>query len=312
MAKITNTGAPTTQARLDEITNKIYQTCIQVTDAMEDVTDTKAAADEASKGATSKRETIMGEIAKISLAGNWTERETELASKAAAKRYNNTKTKKAMETFMGEIKHAAHPNVRDHFSALVSIRDAAWQEETDMLALDKASPQPLRKCFKRSYHALMQAMAVAEKGVVWETVQDMVDYANANDPDTDAKYVFKQLEAMRAKLTSYAVEFPADDLRLALDALTQVTWAALASAQAARKAEETPVQVTTTVAPQVTTTTAPQANTQVNSTTVAVAKPTFPVATQKVVPMVVPVASNEVDLDGLLGDNLDIPELKRA
>lgn len=301
MAKIID-ATPLSANRIQDIAAAIYNTCATGNMDFEAVIDAKDVVDEKSKAAGSKREEIMAAIAKLSGAGKWIPREVDLAAKSAITMHNNVKTKKAMETFIGEIKHSAHPDVRDHFDALLSIRNTAWQEETDQLAIDKAAPTPLRKCFKRSYHALIQSMVVCAKGVVFKTADDMVNYAIANDPDKDAAAVYKKIETLRKQLEAFAVDFPADDLRAAADTLGKLTFNDLSMAQQNRIADSVPHSAPTVAetTPAATAVITPMPTPVPDADKARLAK-AFTAAT---VPAGKPTA--EMDVDALLGDNLEL------
>jgi hypothetical protein len=291
MAKIVNTS-PVDAQRLNTIATQIANTCAGIDGALTDLADAKAAKDAASTSATSKREEIMGAIADLSLAGQWTKAEITAASKLAIKKHNNLNTEKAMATFIGEVKRAAHPNVRDHFRALVSVRDTAWAAETESLALDKTNPQPLRKCFKRSYHALISAMAECEEGNVFTTTDNMVDFAIANDPDHDADKVAKRLEAIHATLAAFYADFPVDDIGFCVDTLASITKEELTKARGLKMGVPEVV-----VAPVVVPTT---------TTVVKVNSPKVAPAVVKPVAKVEETTPEIVDLDDLLGDNLNL------
>lgn len=301
MAKIID-ATPLSANRIQDIAAAIYNTCATGNMDFEAVVDAKDVVDEKSKAAGSKREEIMAAIAKLSGAGKWIPREVDLAAKSAITMHNNVKTKKAMETFIGEIKHSAHPDVRGHFDALLAIRNAAWQEETDQLAIDKAAATPLRKCFKRSYHALIQSMVVCAKGVVFTTVADMVDYAIANDPDKNAAAVYKKIETLRKQLEDFAVDFPADDLRAAADTLGKLSFNELQVAQERRLADTNPPTVAAAT-PAANVVVAPTPTPVPDADKARLAK-AFTAATV-VTPHAAPAAPID-QLDNLLGDNLEL------
>jgi hypothetical protein len=293
--------------RIADIADAIYQTCATGNMDFEAVVDAKAEVDTKADVANSKREGIMVAIAQLSEAGQWTPKEVDLAAKDAIKQHNNVKTKKAMETFIGEIKHAAHPDVRDHVPALISIRTAAWQAETEQLKIDPDGPRPLRKCFKRAYHALIQAMGACEKGNVFRTVDDMVNYAIANDPDQDAAAVYKKITALQKTLAAYFVDYPADDLGYAADTLGKLTFNDLKMAQDRRNAETNPQPATVVAAtPAAAVVTPPAAEPQPD-----VAKLTKAFTVVAKVPPATAVAqpAAPVDmLDSMLDDNLQLQQ----
>lgn len=232
---------PTTELldakRVANIARDLYNTCQSLSAEKLAEDDAKEALDDAKAQTTSKRETIMGLVAELAYTDSWTLREIDVAAGEASKLHNDLNTKKAIQTFIGEVKHAAHPLVREHFTALKSIRDAAWDQESEQLAIDKAAPAPLRRCFKRRYHALVGAMLATTKGAAFYAEDDLVRYARAHDPSLDAQKVFKEITAIIAKLDGMYVSFPADDLGHAKDILGKITWNELRAAQLEREEE---------------------------------------------------------------------------
>lgn len=245
MAKKTTTDTtPVDARRVSQIASQIWQTCSGLVSDLSAIDDAKDILDQTKDAGVSKRETIMGAIAKLSEAGAWTLKEISAAATAAGKMHNGEQsTAKAMETFIGEIKHAAHPLVREHFDALVSIRNLAWDQETEQLDLDKSYPKPLRVAYKRKYHALtMGCMGAAENGTLFQTVDELVSHAVANNPEHDAAKVHKKIMAMKATLEGYKMEFPCPDLNYVCDTLAKLTFNDMALAQAERQAELNPVE----------------------------------------------------------------------
>jgi hypothetical protein len=301
----TTTTTPTASAtRLADIASQIANTCASIDSALTDLDAAKAAKDTATTNATSKREEIMSTVADLATQGAWTKGEIAAAAKLAIKRHNNLNTEKAMATFIGEVKRAAHPDVRDHFKALVSIRDTAWQAETEELAIDKASPAPLRKCFKRSYHALISAMAACEEGNMFQTCDDIVTYAKVHDPDHDADKVAKRLAAIHAQLAAFYVDFPVEDIGFCVDTIATITKDELTKARAKRLSDQAP---TFTII----------GNTPAAPTTTVVAAPVPEVAPLDPVKLakaftsttttVVVAPAPEIDIiDDILGDNLQL------
>lgn len=303
MAKQTTTNVvPMNAQRVAYIADKLSQTCAGVTGALSDLDDAKIATSAAAEAATSKREAIMSVVAGMSFTDGWTAQEIKAAAKAATEMHNNLTTAKAMATFIGEVKRAAHPNVCDHFQALVSIRDAAWQAETEQLSLDKASPAPLRKCFKRSYHALISAMAACEEGNVFRTCDDMVNYAKTHDPDHDADKVAKRLAAIHATLAAFYVDFPVEDIGFCVDTIATITKDELTKARAKRLSDQAATNTTVVnVAPTTTVAAAPVPE-------VAPLNPAKLVKAFQATATVVPAApAPEIDvIDDILGDNLQL------
>ena len=301
MAKIID-ATPVSSQRITEIANQLKSICAGANMDMSDHVDAKDAATVAGEKSNTTREGLMANVADLASAGKWTPKEVDLAAKQANEGHANTKTKKAMETFVGELKSAAHPDVRDHFKALVSIRDEAWKAETEQLDMDPKAFAPLRKAFKRNYHALIRAMSAAKDGTLFMTKQDMVDYAIAHNPDHDAQAVFKRIAALQAQLAAFYVDYPADDLGAAADTLGKLTYNDLKLAQDARLEDTNPAPV---VAPTVVPATPA---TVVNEPDVTKLTQAFTVVKAGNKPEAKPatvVAETPTDiLDNLLGDNL--------
>ncbi len=301
----------TQNTRISQMAGAIFNTCKQITGELEDYKNASDIKDVAGKVATSKRELIMGEIAKLASQGNWTPKEVGQAVKLTAKMNNSQSCEKALATFIGETKHAAHPDVRDIYHTLVDIRDRAWQAETDMIEGAKGTPDaktlktPLRKTFKRSYHALIKAMHAVQEGVVFVSPEDLVAYAEKNNPDHDAEKVAARLAKIHADLSSFYVDFPVDDIGVVLDTLRGITEKELAEAYNKRVADEGNDEVSpqlTQVTPQVSHAQAFKAPEKTSSTTNKNAR---------IIPTVGETSgstttSNPADmLERLLGDNLD-------
>lgn len=290
---------PMSATRIADIAAKISQTCAGVGSDMSDLDDARAIVTKVAEAGVSKREAIMGQIADLSLADNWTTDEIKSASKIAIEAHNNLTTAKAMANFITEIKKAAHPHVRDHFKALVSIRDTAWQAETDQLEMAKGTnikvPTPLRKWAKRSYHLLTFSLKACEDGVLFQTCEDIVDYATAHDPDHNAKKVMERLKAIHATLAAFYVDFPDDDVGFAVDTLGKVTAEALTKARNSKIAENAAPVMPVVSAPVVS---AP-------ATIPTVVKNTRPAP---VVATTTTVIDDQAIIDDLLGDNLALAE----
>lgn len=306
-------NTPVDAKRISAIAKALYDTCAEVNGELMAQNDAKDLLDQAKEVTTGKREKIMLAAAALSHKGDWTTKEIGLAATDAGKMHNDLNTKKALETFIGEVKHAAHPLVREHIGALVSIRNAAWDEETAQLDLDKAFPAPMRKCFKRRYHALVGAMIATEKGSNFHTTEDLVSYARANDPSDNARAVFKRIEAMVAELQGMHMKFPADDLGHAAEILSKLTWNELAAAQMERSEALNPstpaatTTATTVVGDLANTTVVETANpaSVFQSPAKVINLPTKTSATNTTSPKVTPAADI---VDELLGDNLQLAQ----
>jgi hypothetical protein len=213
------------QSRVSDIARAIHQTCTPILSADSDRRDAKDALANATDGATSVRESILGQIASMAHADNWTETEIKAATKLACAGIND-QSEKTLATFISETRRVAHPLVRAHFGALVDLRNAAWDAEENRA--DKSEDAPIKRAFKRKYHFLLSGLCgAAQAGKVLETIEDAQEYARANDPDHDASKVLKRVQAMREELTDIMSSFPVEDLQAALDSLLGVSKEAL-------------------------------------------------------------------------------------
>lgn len=218
------------QARIDAIAASISGTLSQFRltnaelDDAKDATAQARAAQAESEGAhVNAREAIMGELARLSLAGGWTAPEIKLAASAAAKG-NKVKADKAIETFMGEAKMAMDPAVRHQFATLMDIRDLAWDAEQDAIKIDKASPAPIKKAFQRKYHFLMAVLReVRSTGDAPDGVDDLVEWAKTMDPDLDAAKIKKRLDKIVEQLTAFNGDFPTADIEACIGFLNNIT-----------------------------------------------------------------------------------------
>lgn len=256
MAKTTKPAAiPVDPRRISTIAHDIWRVCDGLSKDLNAIDVAKTNLDDSRDKGISKREEIMGAIAKLSHADSWTLPEIDAAAASASRMHvenitkiakasgsNVTPSTKTMETFIGEIKHAAHPLVREHFDALVSIRDRAWNQETEQLQLNPAYPKPMRVAYLRKYHALtLGCFAAAEKGILFKTEDELVAHAVIHNPEHDAAKVHKKIMAMKATLEGYKMEFPCPDLNYVCDTLAKLTFNDMALAQAERQAELNPV-----------------------------------------------------------------------
>jgi hypothetical protein len=195
-------------------------------------------------GAVNARELVLGALADAATAGDWTLAEVQMGAVLMAKQSNN-ELPKSIATFVGEAKLAMHPDVREGFANIVLFRNAAWEAEELAKALDKNAPQPIRKLVKRKYHLLTRIMSEGIKGNWLTTVEEIVDFCAARDPELDAKVSYKQLEKLRAELARMTVAFPDADLVAAVDTLNKVQLAHMEAARAEALGEDVPA---TTVA----------------------------------------------------------------
>ena len=229
-------------ARIDAIAASIAGTLSQfrltnaeLDDARDAAAQARAAQADSEAGHVNAREAIMGELARLSLAGLWTEPEIKLAASAAAKG-NKVKADKAIETFMGEAKMAMDPKVRHQFATLLDIRDVAWDAEQDAIKIAKdtggPAPAPIKKAFARKYHFLMAVLReVRSTGDTPDTVEDLVAWAKSMDPDLDAAKIKKRLDKIVEQLTAFNGDFPNSDIESCIGFLNDVSEADLTRAR---------------------------------------------------------------------------------
>lgn len=232
-------------ATIADIARQIRGAVLPILAADTDTREAKEAHANASQQGVSLRESIMISLAALSQKGQWTEREVSAAAAKAASMSNN-KDDKSLATFIGETKRAMNPLVRAHVPTLIDLRDASWDAETEAWNLDKKSPTPLRKAFKRKYHMLITLFGEAEKGNVFEDTASVIAFAEANDPSLDYKKVAERLKKIRSDLAAFYHDFPVDDIQLCVDTLNEVTEKALKSS---REENTVPVKATTVVQP---------------------------------------------------------------
>ena len=239
MAKATTT-ASLDHARVATIAQAIRNACVPMLGADQERSDARKALQDATRAESSLREQIMLGVAGMSQSGQWTPGEiAQAAAKAAA--MSNNESEKALVNFIGETKRAMDPNVRGHVPALVNLRDLCWNTETEMLAVDKSSPKPLRKAFVRQYHMLIRMFAEAQKGRVFTKASDVIAWAKECDPDLDLDKVMARLEKIKGELSAFSSDWPVDDIRVCVAALGDVDKKALKTSRSAVVSNVVPI-----------------------------------------------------------------------
>ena len=246
MDKATKTTSPNS-ARVATIAQAIRNACVPMLGADQERSDARKALQDATRAESSLREQIMLGVAGMSQSGQWTPGEiAQAAAKAAA--MSNNESEKALVNFIGETKRAMDPNVRGHVPALVNLRDLCWNTETEMLAVDKSSPKPLRKAFVRQYHMLIRMFAEAQKGRVFINASEVIAWAEACDPDLDLDKVMARLAKIKDELSAFHTDWPVDDIRVCVAALGEVDRKALKTSRPVVVSNVVPIAPTPVVA----------------------------------------------------------------
>lgn len=210
--------------RISDIAAKIRGACLGINEPDEAKKALQDQLNEAASESRNARERIMLTVAQMSHDDRWTAGEITAACKHAVETGNKMQSDKALATFISEVKNVAHPDVREVFPDLVDLRDAAWNAETQELAMadtgDKP-PAPLRKAFSRAYHMLgAMVRAVKEGEAAFDTTEAVVAFAEARNPDHDPDRVAKRIEGIVKTLNAMFADFPHDDLKSCSEYLT--------------------------------------------------------------------------------------------
>jgi hypothetical protein len=236
--------------RIDDIAREIYRATADFNIAEAERKDLSELLDAKKDEVTSTRESVLGKIAKLSSAGNWTLKEIKSATKKVMDMHNDERTKRTLATLVSELRLAAHPNTRDKVAGLIDLRDRAWEAEVQAHKADKSTPTPLRKFAGRKYHLLTRMLGEAENENYFTTVGQVVAWAKANDPGLDAEKVHKKIQEYREKLAAFLEQFPDDDLIAAVDLLNKVTEATLVNAHATLTPKPDPRKLAAALAPR--------------------------------------------------------------
>ena len=250
-------------ARLDAITRAIADelspfrhTMSDLDDAKSATADAKALQDGVDATHVNAREGVMQKLAKLSLAGSWTNAEIKLAASAAAKG-NALKADKAIETFVGEAKMVMDPLICEHFDNMLRLRDCTWEAEQEARAIDKNAPMPIKKAFARKYHYLMAVVREArEQETCPDTIDELVEFAQAKDPDLDAGKIKRRLDKIISDLLSFHGDFPDSNIDACLGFLNEITEDHLVAARNDKLGVVPEVASTPVVAPKPTSQTA--------------------------------------------------------
>lgn len=219
---IATTNGPSAADRLRNIGSLIRGTMSPVIDADAAKGTAKDALSEATDGATNAREQVMVDLAALAHTHGWTEADISSGVKLAID-MGNAKTEKAIATFMGETKRAMHPNVRPWVQGIIDLRNVAWNSEAEVLKLDKDAHAPIKKAFVRKYHLMTSMFGEAAEGRHLRTVEDVVSFAEARNPDLDPARQAKLIAGIVEQLNAIYGNFQDDDIKAAADGLLGVT-----------------------------------------------------------------------------------------
>ena len=188
--------------RLDDIENTLAGFLRRLVSSKDNVKAKQEEFNGAADAARNLREEVMVGVADAAHADGWTANEVDKALARAVKaHFNNDADAKSAATFKAEIKNAAHPNVRGRIRTLIKFRDDLWDTEAQAYAAapkDAKPDTPLKETFARRYHMLSSMLVASTKadgGVVFETTDDVLDWAGPLHPSRDAGKVQKRLNA---------------------------------------------------------------------------------------------------------------------
>lgn len=222
-AKPTNVikiDAAAAKARQDEITHAIRRELNSVVDATDDESLAKEGLDAARKTTGSARETVMGTLAGVASANQWTANEIDAAGAfGLVEAAGNRKLPRSVATYLSELKRAMHPNVAPFFPAFVTLRDEVWAAEVAALKIDKDAPAPLKAAFGRSYHALNAILSVAKDAEYCEDAADVVALAHARTAaqNADVERATGKLAAALALLAEVQAHHKSGELAAGID-----------------------------------------------------------------------------------------------
>lgn len=224
MTNASQAAVKAANARMTAIKDSLYHALLPLKGAVDVEQGASDALKEAKDQGINVREQVMGNLADLATAGNWSTQDIDAAATMVCAKggAGNSDLPKTVQTFIGEAKRAMHPAVRQDFAEIVAIRDAAWQDEVDTLARDKKAPAPIKKAFARKYHLLVTLLGEGAKGTCPASTAEVIEFAKRRDPDIDADKAFKVLERIKEQLGTMAGNFPDQDLVAAVDVLNKV------------------------------------------------------------------------------------------
>lgn len=231
-----NAKVNTVADRLSHITIAMRNLAQQVMQPAQEISDAAKDLQDKRDDTMSLKEQLMIQVAKMSAAEAWTAGEINQAAKEAGKVQANraegekpTAGEKAMGVFISDLRQVAHPMVAAKFISLVALRDDAWAREDDAYKNAETKEakaevaRPCRKLWQRKYHMLMSMVRnTIDEKASFDHVQDVIDFAVANDPDLDVERIKARLLTAVKSLTDIYNDFAHDDIKCAIDFLSVI------------------------------------------------------------------------------------------
>lgn len=224
---------------------------------------------------TNDRLTLCGKIANTSADQKWTAADIDTALKVAknstwGNRPLNDPAYRTLGVFVSELAIFAHPNVRAGGSQLISCCKEAFLQEALLKQGNKDAPTPIRDWQPSVYKlAITLARGVRDGNYSVTTAEDVWAIAEANDPSKDPKRAEKRIKAIRGELQEMFNIFGHGALKIALDAMNNITAESLITSRAQTRPapKEAPISVPVTPVPPVTTGVKPAEPVENNVTT---------------------------------------------
>lgn len=247
---MTVTVTPNTQSAADRLRGigvSIRSALSPVFDSNTAKSEAQEAFQDANSADNNTREGTILTLAKLAAAEAWTKADIDAGVRFALDS-GNAKLPKSVETYAGQAKVAMHPKARDHVSHLFQVGNAAWEIEVEIVKATKDKSQALlARTFSRKFHMLMQMCGAAAEGVVIGSIEQLTQFAEAKDPQFDAKRQAASVLATIETLTAIYANFPLDDIKAAIDVLSDVNAERLKEIRAFALTPAAPPADTTTV-----------------------------------------------------------------
>jgi hypothetical protein len=215
--------------RASQITSILSGIASKVMAAGDNVTATKAANKAAlavaDKNEITTRDALFAEIASASHNGEWTEIEISQAASAVVSGFNgDDKVKKTFQNIVSELKAAMHPNVREYVGELVKLRDAAYADEAERKAQDKAYSEPVATAYPRKINLLTALINEGKNHCrIYTRVSEVVDFARHMDPAYDADKMVKVFNKAQQALRDFYADCQVPQVASAISEIANVT-----------------------------------------------------------------------------------------